>query len=94
MPVFLPEEFHGQRSLAGYSPWGCKGWTQMRNCDFHIYLISQNIPSKAKKTWPISENTIYEYNNKTYISSHTIKYFEILLVKQQQKILGLKAKEM
>ena len=23
-PVFLPEEFHGQRSLAGYSPWGCK----------------------------------------------------------------------
>ena len=24
MPVFLPIEFHGQRSLAGYSPWGCK----------------------------------------------------------------------
>ena len=22
--VFLPGEFHGQRSLAGYSPWGCK----------------------------------------------------------------------
>ena len=22
-PVFLPE-FHGQRGLAGYSPWGCK----------------------------------------------------------------------
>ena len=21
-PVFLPGEFHGQRSLAGYSPWG------------------------------------------------------------------------
>ena len=20
----MPEEFHGQRSLAGYSPWGCK----------------------------------------------------------------------
>ena len=24
-PVFLPGEFHGQRSLAGYSPWG---WSQ------------------------------------------------------------------
>ena len=24
IPVFLPAEFHGQRSLAGYSPWGCK----------------------------------------------------------------------
>ena len=21
-PIFLPGEFHGQRSLAGYSPWG------------------------------------------------------------------------
>ena len=24
IPVFLPGEFHGQRSLVGYSPWGCK----------------------------------------------------------------------
>ena len=23
-PVFLPGKSHGQRSLAGYSPWGCK----------------------------------------------------------------------
>ena len=23
-PVTLPGEFHEQRSLAGYSPWGCK----------------------------------------------------------------------
>ena len=23
-PVFLPGEFHGQKSLEGYSPWGCK----------------------------------------------------------------------
>ena len=23
-PVFLPGELHGQRSQAGYSPWGCK----------------------------------------------------------------------
>ena len=23
-PVFWPGEFHGQRRLAGYSPWGCK----------------------------------------------------------------------
>ena len=26
-PVFLPGEFHGQRSLAGYSPWVAKSWT-------------------------------------------------------------------
>ena len=23
-PIFVPGEFHGQRSLAGYSPWVCK----------------------------------------------------------------------
>ena len=23
-PVFLPGKFHGQRSLVGCSPWGCK----------------------------------------------------------------------
>ena len=23
-PVFLPGKFHGQRSLEGRSPWGCK----------------------------------------------------------------------
>ena len=23
-PVFFPGEFHGQRNLEGYSPWGCK----------------------------------------------------------------------
>ena len=25
-PVFLPGKYHGQRSLMGYSPWGCKEW--------------------------------------------------------------------
>ena len=29
-PVFLPGESHGQRSLAGYSSWGCK--RAMRYC--------------------------------------------------------------
>jgi len=24
LPVFLPGECYGQRSLAGYSPWGCR----------------------------------------------------------------------
>ena len=29
--VFLPGESHGQRSLAGYSPWGRKSWTRLSN---------------------------------------------------------------
>ena len=30
-PVLLPGESHGQRRLAGYSPWGRKGWTRFSN---------------------------------------------------------------
>ena len=30
-PVFLPEKSHGQRSLAGYSPWGHKESAQLRD---------------------------------------------------------------
>ena len=29
-PVFLPEEPHGQRSLAGYSPWVAKSQTRLK----------------------------------------------------------------
>ena len=30
-PVFLPGEFHGQRSLVGYSPWSHKSQTRISN---------------------------------------------------------------
>ena len=29
--VFLPGEPHGQRNLAGYSPWCRKSWTRLSN---------------------------------------------------------------
>ena len=29
--IFLPGESHGQRSLAGYSPWDHKSWTLLSN---------------------------------------------------------------
>ena len=31
IPVLLPGKSHGQRSLADYSPWGHKYWTQLNN---------------------------------------------------------------
>ena len=36
-PVFLPGEFHGQRSLAGYSPWNAKNWTSLSDYHFHFF---------------------------------------------------------
>ena len=39
-PVFLPGESHGQRSLVGYSPWGCKT-LEMTECTYthHFNLL-------------------------------------------------------
>ena len=46
--VFLPGEFHGQRSLVGYSPWGRKKsdmieqltlWTKLLNCSVPLFLL-------------------------------------------------------
>ena len=41
IPVFLPEKFHGQRSLAGYRPWGCKesATNELLSMHAHIYLL-------------------------------------------------------
>ena len=36
-PVFLTREFHGQRSLVGYSPCSPKSWTQLR--DLYIFTL-------------------------------------------------------
>ena len=33
--AFLPGNFHGQRSLAGYSPWSCKEW----NMTVHAHTV-------------------------------------------------------
>ena len=35
-PIFLPGEFHGQRSLVGYSPWGCKELDMTERLHFHL----------------------------------------------------------
>ena len=58
-PVFLPEKFHGQRSLAGYSPWSCKE----SNTTEHITCIHEHIHMCA-----------YVHTH-TYLSVKQFKYY-------------------
>ena len=37
-PVFLPGEFHGQRSLGGYNPWGHKFLQQHNEVKYSIFI--------------------------------------------------------
>ena len=41
-PIFLPGESRGQRSLAGYSPWGCKSWTWLSDETTNTTQFSQD----------------------------------------------------
>ena len=61
-PVFLPGEFHGQRSLVGYSPWGHKKWdrTEQITLSRHErYNMCKN--NHERKTFPntgsVGDNT-------------------------------------
>ena len=48
-PVFFPGKFHGQRSLAGYSPWGHK---RVRH-----HLATQQQQTCMMEGWGQAENT-------------------------------------
>ena len=41
-PVFLPGESHGQRSLVGYNPWGCKELDMTEQLTLLLLLLVLN----------------------------------------------------
>ena len=47
MAVFLPGKFHGQRSLAGYSPWGQKesNMTELEHVHTHTRTPTHSVLS-------------------------------------------------
>ena len=52
-PLFLLGEFHGQRSLVGYSPWGCKEsdtTEQLKKIYIYIKLLKICLKVKFLKT--------------------------------------------
>ena len=46
-PVFLPGKFHGQRCLAGYSPWDCKESDTTEQLSMHTHSIT---PAKVHES--------------------------------------------
>ena len=45
LPVFLPGESHGRRSLVGYSPWGCKESDMTEWLHLHLVLTTYRLTS-------------------------------------------------
>ena len=82
-PIFLPGEFHGQRSLAGYSPWCCKvNMTERLSLSFirskatidHSFL---QIPASSFPLSPLSTplpSTLPPLPIYTYVYTYTYIY--------------------
>jgi len=51
-PVFWPGEFHGQRSLAGYSPWGHKALDTTAAFTITVILTSPKLSLETDGIWP------------------------------------------
>ena len=49
-PVFLPGEFHGQRSLVGYSPWAPieSDMTEQRSVTKSYFLVAFDIEEQER----------------------------------------------
>ena len=54
-PVFLPREGPGQRSLAGYSPWGHKelDMTEQQSSAQYITVISMSSMLEIPRVMPV-----------------------------------------
>ena len=59
-PVFLPGVSHGQRSLVGYSPWGCKVSDMIEWLTLSLSVI-YNASEKLKFIFNICKNFYYNY---------------------------------
>ena len=51
-PVFLPGKSHGQRNLAGYSPWGHRDTTEHTHT--HTHTHEEYIVAELKKIKDVS----------------------------------------
>ena len=57
-PVFLPRMSHGQRSLASYSPWGCRelDMTHSTHVHVHAYTHTYTIAFQGSKAPPLCQS--------------------------------------
>ena len=53
----MPREFHGERSLADYSPWGFKELDMTEGLTLHFSLSGINLPKEAKDLYSESYKT-------------------------------------
>ena len=79
-PVFLPGESHGQRSLVGYSPRGCKELDTTEQLHFHFTfkheLNAFEMFTKVSGIRQAFTKYLFKYNNTINLKGFTRLYLE------------------
>ena len=78
-PVFLPGKFHGQRSLAGYSPWGLKE-SDTTETEQSKHQRCEHLDVKKKSFWNlpgISYFTSREISSKSFLEAARTVWFSL-----------------
>ena len=78
-PVFLPGEFHRQRSLAGYSPWGRRESDTTGQLSTHMIFFREKLPflcnpeyflsGKEQEKWKPRSFDLFSYSLNPSLSS-------------------------
>ena len=74
-PVFLPGESHEQRSLAGYSPWGCKKVGHSWECTLNT--LGPSSPSPLERVLPLPEKFLWPFVLKNWKHYQGIRWQRI-----------------
>ena len=84
-PVFFPEEFHGLRSLAGYSPWGHKELDTTERLRLSLFRVVFKLPpynphfSPGQQPW-VQQSAFLEKLSGTRRSNVELTYKELCCV--------------
>ena len=74
IPVLLPGKFHGQKSLAGYGPWGCKESDTTELLHLMSFIESQD------KNWNTYKHFSLKQWSTAVIGSSIINYFILISI--------------
>ena len=91
-PVFLPGQSHGQRRLAGYSPWGHKKLNMTERLTLALHLPASVFPNESAlhirwpKYWSFSFiiNPSNEYSGLIFFR---VDWFDLLVVQRTLRSL-------
>ena len=82
-PVFWPGEFHGQRSLVGCSPWGCKESDMTERERKQVHLFCKQFKEKsdgARFFFPSLPTCRYKYVHPSSFSVLTVLMMKFVYI--------------